>query len=284
MCIVSENITIKLKRYTNAFYNSHKISLMKPSFWINLFFYFQLLISNTGFTAQIDDQDPLLDIQARIDSSISRIYQDSNIADASELRQSLELLAEENPSFITAYWAGYINYRLGIVMMQLNREGQAQKLTERAIAILERQEYQNVEYFALLSLVRGLELSYSSTVSAAIGSRKVRSLAEKAMELDNENPRAKLAMATYDYYTPRMFGGGRQVEPLLSSVLINEEVAANPYLPTWGRWDAYRMLIRHYHRNKNYDKALAQISNAIIEYPDDRYFKSFQQVIAQELE
>lgn len=168
----------------------------------------------------------------------------------SDLRSIKAAKGKAASSYIN-YWLGFALYRYSIAVA-LNDEKQAEILVEEGIEVLEEIGKKNSEHYALLSLMKGFALRFANPLMLPIAAPKVGELAKKAIALNPENPRAHLALGSYDFYTPTMFGGGKIAEEeLLISVKLPQNYDPNPYAPTWGLRNAYRLLISLYDTRKD---------------------------------
>lgn len=89
-----------------------------------------------------------------------------------------------------------------------------------------------------------------------------------AVELDPENIRANFVYASNDFYTPEMYGGGKEAESyLLKALELPSQKVENTYLPSWGREEAYEMLIKVYIKAEKWNEAKEHYAAGIEEFP-----------------
>lgn len=183
---------------------------------------------------------------------------------------SMEELKKSHPNPYVNYWEAFAIYTLHIQIKDTDKK-KAEELVDQGIKLLEEIKNKNSEHYALLALFQGLELNYASSVTVPFKAATNESTARKAIKLDANNLRAYFALALKDYYTPKMFGGGKIVEEnLTKAISLNDKSDENPYAPDWGKPDAYRYLIRFYKKNEQLDKAKKLMEEALSKYPNDK--------------
>ena len=96
---------------------------------------------------------------------------------------------------------------------------------------------QNSEVYVLKGYITFMKMSVEPQARAMQMIPEADTYLIKATTLDPENPRAYMVRGQSAYFTPEMFGGGKDVaKPLLSTGVekYNKQVAKDA-LPSWGR-------------------------------------------------
>ena len=146
----------------------------------------------------------------------------------------------------------------------------SEKILDEGIKQLNNVNPKNSEHLALLALMESFSIQYASGMEIPFISKRVKQNAEKALQLDSLNLRAYYVLGSSDFYTPEQYGGGKKAEGyLLKAIKLNDQSVSNPYLPTWGKNNAYEMLIRLYINHKQFTEAKKYYQEAIALYPDD---------------
>jgi hypothetical protein len=181
----------------------------------------------------------------------------------SELK-ALRLAKAKNAGSAIHYWYGFALYRYAI-STALTDDKRSEKMIDEAIESLDAIENKNSEHYALWSLQKGFALQYANAITVAVQAPKVAEMAKKAIEMNDRNPRAHLALGSYDFYTPTMFGGGKIAEQeLLAALSLPMAYDKNPFSPSWGVRDIYRLLVSLYEAN-NDENNLLKYSRQMIE-------------------
>lgn len=233
-----------------------------------------------SYYAQLDSmegsQDSLLyQIQDNIYNTFVSSISTGNITALSELEQKLDAYYEESSIPLVRYWQSYLLYYESIFWVKSGEEKQAKTATNQAIAYLEEISEKNAEDYALLSMIESFGIQFQPGFKAPITSARVKKYAEKAMAIDPENLRAYYVLASNDFYTPEQYGGMQTAEELLKkAVSLPEQAIENPFLPSWGRDQAYEMLIRFYLKKEQLTEAKAAFREAIEAYPDNYMINS----------
>lgn len=168
-----------------------------------------------------------------------------------------------------SYWEAYANYRLAIFYSASKEEDKAEEHTDKAIELLENIKKKSSDDFALLSCLTGFSIQFSP-LSAAFTGPKAGKYATKAINLDEDNSRAHFARAMNDFYTPKMFGGGDLVEEHLKKAInLSTPANATSKKPTWGKDEAYEMLVQFYIREEKTDEAKMYCKMGLGQFPND---------------
>ncbi len=108
-------------------------------------------------------------------------------------------------------------------------------------------------------------------------SSTIKDNANEAISKDADNIRGYFACASNDFYTPERYGGGKKAEKyLLKAISLPAQKVKNPYLPSWGKEEAYEMIIKWYIRKKQSDKAKFYFKEASEKFPNNRRIKQLE--------
>jgi hypothetical protein len=135
---------------------------------------------------------------------------------------------------------------------------------------------------AMLSMIRNYSIQFKASIRAYFISGKVNKDLDRALEMEPNNPRILYVKATNDFYTPEKYGGGRQVEKLLTKVIhTKNKEFVNPVLPTWARREAYELLLQWYIRKKKKEKAVVLLQEALGAFPENQRIKEIGKYIGE---
>ena len=230
-------------------------------------------------TVQRTNSDSLLyNIQEKVYEAFMASFQDNGITRLIETENQLKAFPVQNQ--ITAYWIAYTKYYKAIYYLKFNDRKQSQKELESAIDLLEKVKNKNSEIYALLAFIQSFSTQFSGGMVAATLSAKVKKNAEQATALDSTNLRAWYVLALNDYYTPLAFGGSKKCEKyLLKAISLNEQSIANHFMPSWGKSDAYHLLIGYYIDKEDYSKAKDYLNLALSLYPDNYMINQYVEML-----
>jgi len=225
----------------------------------------------------------LAGIQDSIYKAFVHAVRNDDPARLDSIRINLEELGKQRDLNIISYWRAYCAYYKSIYFLTKKEEGNAEKLIDRHVDLLEEIENKNAEEYALLALIRSFSIRFKSFIRAPFISATVEEDLEKARQLDPENLRVTYIMASSDFYTPKVFGGGQKTETLLLKALnLPAQKINNPVLPSWGHRESYELLIQYYIREAQWDKAKILYNEAIEKYPDNYRIEAFGKEIEGE--
>ncbi|MBT6568115.1 MAG: hypothetical protein HON19_04330 [Flavobacteriales bacterium] len=215
-------------------------------------------------------QDSLLfDIQDKINTTFIKSLTTHNNDSFSELNAQLERLYETKKQNLILYWRSYLYYYSSIYYLKQKDKEKAEKEIDKGIHLLEQIQNKNSEDYALLSLMQSFAIQFKGAKAMFI-SKNVKKNARKAIALDSTNLRAYFAYGSNDFYTPERYGGGRDVESFLQKAIsLPSQKTKNEYLPSWGKKEAYQILIKFFIRNEKWEFAKDYSQKGIVAFPKD---------------
>lgn len=228
-----------------------------------------MLLAAYPLSAQ--DLSFLQNIQSKIDSALSRSFAHQNTAPLDSMLTQLANLTPQNN--LTTYWQSYARSMETIYFMRNKQAKEAEHIINRACDDMEQLNKKNAEDYALLASVQNLAIQFRSGMGAGKLSSQAVGNAQTALQMDSTNLRAWYVLATNDFYTPAFFGGGKKTEKfLLKALSFPAQQVPNPYMPSWGREEAYQLLLTYYVQKEQYEQARVLLNAAQKEYPNGRWF------------
>ena len=228
-----------------------------------------MLLAAYPLSAQ--DLSFLQNIQSKIDSALSRSFAHQNTAPLDSMLTQLANLTPQNN--LTTYWQSYARSMETIFFMRNKQAKEAEHIINRACDDMEQLNKKNAEDYALLASVQNLAIQFRSGMGAGKLSSQAVGNAQTALQMDSTNLRAWYVLATNDFYTPAFFGGGKKTEKfLLKALSFPAQQVPNPYMPSWGREEAYQLLLTYYVQKEQYEQARVLLNAAQKEYPNGRWF------------
>ena len=189
------------------------------------------------------------------------------------LQSSLEKAYKKTPHKIIQYWTAYLHYYSSIYYIKLGDEKNSEKAADQGVDILKEMKHKNSEDYALLAMLQGFSMQFKG-MKVMFMAGEVKNNLENARELDSTNVRAYYVSGSNDFYTPEKYGGGQKVEEyLLKAIELPSQKMKNEVLPSWGKDQAYELLIKHYMKKENWEKAKKSFSEAIAAYPENYMLK-----------
>ena len=205
--------------------------------------------------------------QQRIDTAFHQFIKFTSMEEIDRIVQELENVPSK--SRLHVYWGAYAKYKQALAYSELHKEEKSCKKTcakilSSALKQLETNSHKSSEDYALMSVIKNLSISFSPALKIPFLSNSAKSDAQSAIAADPENIRAYIAAGVQDYYTPEMYGGGKQYEDyFLKALKLPDKKTQNPYEPSWGREEAYIYLVIHYYRQGDKEKAKQLLKEGI---------------------
>lgn len=241
---------------------------MKTKSLITSLLLFFVYAVSYGQTDNANADSLLSDIQDNIYNAFVLSIDSSSPKPLDSIIKPLEDYNTKAKQPLVCYWIGYAYYYRVIYCMQVDDPKGYNESAKNGIAILESIKRKSSDDYALLSRIQGLAMRYAG-MKAVLLSRTMNKNADKALELDPNNIRANFVIANNDYFTPKMYGGGKKAEKyFLKAISLPEKNVNNKYLPTWGKDESYEYLIRFYMDNDRIDDAKKYAKIAIEKYPN----------------
>lgn len=219
------------------------------------------------------ETDLLYNFQSKVDSLYLIQGPNECIMQLDELSLKIDKIQPANN--IANYWQAYVYFMISTKYSELSQHAKSEQFCHKAIEILKDIKGKDSEVLALLAYVQGFSIAFARGMEAGIVSKEANMNVRRAIESSNQNPRAYYVAGMLDYYTPKEYGGQMACEEFLKKAIkLTEPNSHNPYLPTWGKEDAYIILINYYQAKKLKDKAKEVYDEAIKLYPNSRVLKN----------
>lgn len=215
---------------------------MKKTFVISLLLFLAPIITVAQTETNIDS----LIIQGK--QQLQRATNKWTDADLLQARAYFErLLMDGSKSWLVHYYIGLADYRLVSYYFSKQEKDRAKQFIEDGIDKLQqciesREDF--VEAHSLLSSMYGNKIAISPFSAMTLGPKSGKEMG-KAMELAPKNPRNHLIAGWSAYFTPRMFGGGKDKAKICFEHAIacfDSFEVTDPLLPDWGHDEAYSWL------------------------------------------
>jgi hypothetical protein len=229
-------------------------------------------ISNCLIQSENVQSDSLLiDIQNKIYNAFVKDRMSQKNDALNELSIQLENLYKAKTQNLILYWRSYLQFYLSINYLSKGDTRSAENEINKGIELMKSIEKKNSEDYALLAMLQSFSIQFDSPNAMYI-SEVINKNVNSAISLDSSNLRAWYVSASYDFYTPVQYGGGKKAEKyLLKAISLPAQRIQNGYLPSWGKEESYALLISLYIQNEKWDLAKKYFQEGITAFP-----KSYQ--------
>ncbi len=213
------------------------------------------------------EQNPLLNIQESIFNAFVKSIMAKDNTPLNLIDVKLSQLYQTNKHDLILYWHTYLQYYSAIYHLEIGDKKGSEKEIDRGIDYIKSIKSKNSEDYALLALLQSFSIQFKG-ISAPFIAQRVKKNARKAIAIDSSNLRAYFVYASNDFYTPSKYGGGKKAEEyLLKAISLKEQTIKNDFLPSWGKEEAYEMLIKLYIKKENWQKAKTYFQEGITVFP-----------------
>lgn len=215
---------------------------MKKAFVIILILFLSPFIS----IAQTDINIDSLIIQGK--QQLQQATNKWTVEDLLQVRAYFErLLMDGSKSWLVRYYIGLVDYRLVSYYFSKQDKEKSKQYIEDGIDQLQQCIESNegfAEAHSLLSSLYGNKIAISPFSAMILGPKSGKEMG-KAMELEPKNPRNHLIAGLSAYFTPKMFGGGKEKAKNYFEQTIayfDSFKVIDPIMPDWGHDEAYAWL------------------------------------------
>ncbi len=225
-------------------------------------------ISYQAQTKEVKADSLIAGIQSRIYDAFVQSIMSKDNKPLSELSSELEQLYKEKNQNLILYWRSYLQFYSSIYYLKTGDKKTAEKEIDKGIDLLDKMKNKNSEDYALLSMLQGFGIQFKGMKAMFIAGDITKN-AKQAIAMDTTNIRAYYVYASNDFHTPEKYGGGKEAEKyLLKAISFPAQKIKNEYLPSWGKEEAYEMLIKLYIKNKKWGLAKKYFQEGIKEFPE----------------
>ena len=209
----------------------------------------------------------LVDIQSKIYNAFIQAKISQKYDEMANLSNQLEDLYKAKGQNLILYWRSYLQYYSSIYYIGKGDKKMAEDEIDKSTEWMESVKKKNSEDYALLAMIQSFSIQFKG-MKAMFISGEIKKNAKSAISLDSTNLRAYYVYASNDFYTPEIYGGGKEAEKyLLKAITLPAQKIKNSYLPYWGKEESYEMLIKLYIRNEKWDQAKKYFREGIAEFP-----------------
>lgn len=235
-----------------------------------------LCISLTGISPQNQEKKTL---QYAIEQAFRTCITTKSDQPLKELVTILTWDFEQEDIISTRYWLSYAYYYQALFAGEINKnEKRAEHLIDTATSLLKPSNTDS-ESLALLSLQTGYSIRFKSYFSMMNLGQDSKEYAKKALEINANNLRAYYALALNNFYTPKVFGGGSEVEFYLKKGLSLTETNIAENQPFWGKESVYELLIKHYQKEEKESLANKYLTEGLELFPDSKLLKGLKKIL-----
>ena len=231
-------------------------------------------VENISISHQLEEfkqsaQDSLLiGVQKKIKNAFNSSFINQNLNELDAISNQLDDLYKTRPYFLIAYWRAYTSYYKSIAHIKFGDRKLSEEQIDKGIELLKSIENKNSEDYALLAMLQGFSIQFKG-MRAPLISADLKKNSQKAIRLNKKNLRGYYAIANNSYYTPRKWGGGKDVEEnLITAISLPEQTNENLYMPSWGKEESFELLIKHYIENEKWSEAKEYLKKGIEIYPE----------------
>lgn len=242
--------------------------MIKQSFISVLFFLFCNIVA-FGSCLQEGEKS----FQVKIDDSLELALHKKTVEPLANVEQSLS----SKKGNIWSYWQAYLRMCKSVYYASEQQDSEAKENLEAGINLLNQVQNKTTEDYALLGYMQSQYIRYTKGMESGILSVKSKRNANKSVKLDPNNIRGWVVLGIIDFYTPKQYGGKEKCESyLLKAIGLPSQNIVNKYRPSWGKVEAYSLLLAYYNGSDQKDKVRQYYQMAIKEIPNEPSLKKYE--------
>ncbi len=228
-----------------------------------------LMIITTPLAAQSIDS-LIIQGKTQLQQAVNA-WQEPDLLQARAHFERLLTSAERNE--LVRYYIALADLRLTIYYIGVKNNDKAKQLVDEGIDYIKQTIELNADFadgHSLLSSLYGNKIGLNPIMGMVLGPKSGKAM-ERAMEIDAKNPRNHLIAGQSAFYTPKMFGGGKEKAKTSferAIELYDSVKIADPLAPDWGYEEAYAWLGIYYKEQKNKARATELFKQALMINPE----------------
>lgn len=212
-------------------------------------------------------------IQVNVDNALNESFKEKSI----EPLKNIERKMNSKKGNIWTYWKAYIKMCKSLYYISVNKGNNAKSMLNEAIDMLEKKANFTTEDYALIAYMQSQSIRYTKGMESGVLAAKSKNNAKLAIQKEPKNIRGWFVLAIIDYYTPKVYGGKEKCESyLLKALSLPSQKIKNAYLPSWGRKEAYLLILAYYQSVGQIAKLHSFYNKAVKEFPYDSSFKKYE--------
>lgn len=195
--------------------------------------------------AQMENQEPVLKGKEMLRQAFNT-WSDTDFLKSRAYFERLLNISEAQDSWLIHYYIGYSDWRLSTFYMQQDKD-RALQFVDEGIDHLERcieLKSNFADAHNLLASLYSNKIGLKSILGMTLGPKSGMKIG-KAMKLDESNPRNYLIAGMSAFFTPKIFGGGKDKakEHFEKAIACFDTFNnAGPEMPDWGHEEAFAWL------------------------------------------
>lgn len=219
---------------------------------------------------QITPNETLEGVEPRITAAMTRSFLRKDPGPLDKLRSSIVAVKGEEYHRLVGYWSAFVDFQLAVFHDNHEAPDESKTAINRGIATLEAVEGKNVEELNLLAFLQGFSTQFADEAEQIRISDRAQANVSAAMKLNPDNLRTQYVTGCLDFYTPAEYGGQQVAKiHLTKATELPANAIDSPYLPTWGKAEAYELLVRYYSAQGEVEIARQTLDEGLALYPDD---------------
>ena len=220
--------------------------------------------------SSVDGTDPLMGVEDRVTTAATRAFMRRSVTPLLAIRKEVAAVEGAEIARLRAYWLAHIDFQTAVFFHVAKESDSCEGAVRQGIKLLEEIKDKNSEEYALLAYLQGFSIQFAKGLGAAKISKTASRNAQLAVKLDAKNLRGYYVLGSLNFYTPKAYGGGKKVEEYMTKAIsLPANPLNNPYLPSWGRAEAYELLVRQYVKEGRQDDARRLLREGLDQYPDN---------------
>jgi tetratricopeptide (TPR) repeat protein len=214
----------------------------------------------------VDSDDVLEGIEARITTALNNSFMKWDISYLENIRAEIAGVETPEHQRLVTYWTAYTDFNIAIFKLKGRQAEAATGILKDAIVSLNALDEMDDEELSLLAHLQDFYVQFVPEDQRKELSASAAANVDLALEKADDNMRANYVRGRISFYDKE----DQSVEKSLQKAIeLPANKTGSTYLPSWGKAEAYELLVQFYLKESRNDEAGQVLNTALELFPDN---------------
>lgn len=230
----------------------------------------QLVASAAGEDVELvvlsPDDDALQGIEARIVTALNNSFMKRDISYLENIRAEIAGVESPDQKRLALYWLAYTDFNIAIFKLKSRDAATATKIIGEAITSLDELSDKDAEELTLLAYLQDFYVQFVPKEKQEALSKAAADNVKTALTVEADNMRAQYVFGRINFYDDQ---DAVVEQALQQAITLPANKSGKDYLPSWGKSEAYELMVQFYLREQKAAEAKVVLDEALELFPDN---------------